>query len=229
MTRACAGDASQRPQAVRHPLFARVLDRVTARIDARGQAEHRRALLAGLAGRVVEIGAGNGANFAHYPAAVTEVVAVKPEAYLRERAREAAGRARVRLTVVDSTAERLPLESGSFDAGVASLVLCSVRDPAAALEELFRVIRPGGELRFYEHVRSQDQGLARLQRAADVVWPRLAGGCHTSRCTLEAIEATGFAVERCERLTFRPFPLAVLTSPHELGMARRPAQREPVA
>jgi ubiquinone/menaquinone biosynthesis C-methylase UbiE len=187
-----------------------------------GQREHRRELLAGLSGRVVEIGAGNGLNFPHYPPQVEEVVAVEPEAYLRERAREAADEAAVPIRVVDGVAERLPLDDGSADAGVVSLVLCSVASQEAALAELRRVLRPGGELRFYEHVRGDAPALARLQRAADLVWPHLAGGCHTHRDTPRAIERTGFAIETCRRFSFRPCSLLAPIEPHVLGRARRP-------
>ena len=186
-----------------------------------GQREHRRELLAGLSGRVVEVGAGNGLNFPHYPPQVEEVVAVEPEGYLRERAREAAAEAAVPIRVVGGLAERLPLDDGSADAGVVSLVLCSVASQAAALAELRRVLRAGGELRFYEHVRGDAPGLARLQRAADVVWPHLAGGCHTHRDTPRAIERAGFAIETCRRFSFRPCSVLAPIEPHVLGRARR--------
>ena len=138
---------------VRHPLFARAFARAAPRMEEAGVAAHRRELLDGVRGRVIEVGAGTGASFAHYPATVDEVVAVEPEPYLRARALEAAAAAPVGVTVVAATAEELPFADGSFDVGVASLVLCSVRDPGAALAELHRVLRGGGELRFYEHVR----------------------------------------------------------------------------
>jgi ubiquinone/menaquinone biosynthesis C-methylase UbiE len=110
--------------AVRHPIFARFFDRLSEREEELGQAEHRREMLAGLSGRVVELGAGNGINFRHYPSAVTELVAVEPEPYLRERAQEAARAVPVPVTVVDGLGGALPFEDGTFDAGVASLVLC---------------------------------------------------------------------------------------------------------
>src|SRR4051794_7422805 len=113
-------------------------------MDELGVAAHRRELLDGLEGRVVEIGAGTGASFRHYPLGVSEVVAVEPEPYLHALATQAARGAAVPVRVVDATAEALPLDDGSCDAAVASLVLCSVADPAVALAELRRVLRPGG-------------------------------------------------------------------------------------
>ena len=157
-------------------------------------------MLDGLSGRVVEVGAGNGLNFPHYPASVDEVVAVEPEAYLRERAEGAARTAPVPIQVTGGLAGALPLEDTSFDAAVVSGVLCSVPDQEAALADLRRVLRPGGELRFYEHVRARGSFRARSQDAADLVWPRLMGGCHPNRDTLAAIERAGFRVERCRGL-----------------------------
>lgn len=209
-------------KAIRHPLFARCYARVSEGMEREGIAERRRVLLAGLSGRVIEVGAGNGLNFSHYPAGVTEVLAVEPEPYLRGLAIEAARRAAVPVRVVDGTAERLPGAAGAFDAGVASLVLCSVADQAQALAELFRVIRPGGQLRFMEHVRADSPGLARVQRLVDPVWPLFGGGCHTSRDTLAAIRAAGFEVERLERFRFPETRVPSPASPHILGVARRP-------
>ena len=207
---------------VHHPLFARLYARLSHVAEDRGQAEHRQRLLAGLRGRVVEVGAGNGLSFAHYPPEVEEVVAVEPEAHLRSLAGDAAERAQVRVTVLDGTASRLPLDDASCDAAVASLVLCTVPDQTAALAELRRVLRSGGELRFYEHVVSRDRRMARLQRAADATfWPRVAGGCHAARDTGATISASGFAVERQERFAFRPSALMPAV-PHILGVARNP-------
>lgn len=206
---------------VNHPIFARLYERLAPKFDAKGGAAHRDELLDGLAGRVVEVGAGTGANFPHYPATVTEVVAVEPEPYLRARAEQNATAAPIAITVVDGVADRLPLESASCDAGVASLVLCSVPDQAAALRELIRVIRPGGELRFYEHVRSRSRRLARLQQVVDVIWPHVAGGCHTSRDTVAAIEAAGFTLEAVHAFTFRPVITNAPVAPHVIGTARR--------
>jgi ubiquinone/menaquinone biosynthesis C-methylase UbiE len=206
--------------AVNHPLFARAYARIAAHEDALGGAENRDELLAGLSGRVVEVGAGVGSNFEHYPATVTEVVAVEPEPYLRDKAEQAARAAKVPVRVVDGLADALPLEDESMDAGVASLVLCSVPDQAVALAELRRVIKPGGELRFYEHVISNRASRRRFQRFMDAtVWPRMAGGCHMTRDTRGALEQAGFSVQRSRRF---PFPPGRFGLPHILGSARRP-------
>ena len=208
------------PAEVRHPLFARAYARIAAHEDERGGAENREELLAGLSGRVVEVGSGVGSNFAHYPGTVTEVIAVEPEPYLREKSRQAAAEAAVPVRVVDGVADALPLDDASVDAGVASLVLCSVPDQAAALAELQRVIKPRGELRFYEHVIANRGSRRRLQRMMDAtIWPRVAGGCHLTRDTRAAIENAGFIVQRSRSF---PFPAGRFGLPHILGSARRP-------
>ena len=210
------------PAGLQHPRFARWYLTLSAKADDRGAREHRARLLAGLAGRVIEIGAGNGLNFAHYPATVTEVVAIEPEPYLRAQASQAAAQAQVPVTVLDGTAEAVSLADGSMDAGVASLVLCSVVDQAAVLAELHRVIRPGGELRFYEHILADDPRLARRQRRADHIWPWFMGGCHIARTTKTAILVAGFEIFDCDQFLFPPCWIARLSAPHVLGRARRP-------
>jgi ubiquinone/menaquinone biosynthesis C-methylase UbiE len=204
---------------VRHPLFARCFERLASRNERRGLAELRRELVAGLAGRVLEVGAGTGLSFAHYPSTVTELVAVEPEPYMRERAIEAAGRASIPIRVVEGVADRLPAADAEFDAAVVSGVLCSVPDPNAALAELRRVLRPGGELRFFEHVRAAG-ARGRYQDAVDLVWPHLMGGCHPNRDTLSAIERAGFRVESCRRFRFPPGAPVSPVAPRVLGVAR---------
>jgi len=209
-------------RSVSHPLFARFFTRCAPAAERLGGSAHREELLEGLEGRVIEVGAGSGLNFAHYPSTVTEVVAVEPEPYLRARATDAARQAPVPLRVVEGTAESLPVEADAFDAAVASLVLCSVANQATALAELSRVLRPGGELRFYEHILAEKPSLARLQRRVDLFWPYFGAGCHTSRDTLRAIEQAGFSVSSCRRFTFRPCLLFAPVSPHMIGRATRP-------
>lgn len=205
----------------RHPIFARLYPRVSGTGERRGAAEHRRSLLASIEGRVIEVGAGHGLNFAYYPRSVTQVVAVEPEPHLRELAQRAACEAVVQVEVKNGTAEGLPADDGEFDVAVASLVLCSVPDQDVALREIGRVLRPGGVLRFYEHVIAHEPGLARAQRIADAtIYPLLAGGCHCARDTGGAIERAGFEIERLERIEFKLSPL-LPAIPHVLGVARR--------
>jgi SAM-dependent methyltransferase len=162
-------------------------------------------------------------NFPLYPNTVAHVTAVEPEAVLRRGAEKAAAAAPVQVRVVDGIADRLPFEDDSFDAAVASLVLCSVRDQATALAEMHRVVRPGGELRFYEHVVAQSHRFARVQRFADPVWTRMAGGCHLDRDTAASILDAGFEIERLRRFTFSVSLLDRLASTQILGVARKPA------
>lgn len=207
---------------VSHPIFARLYERLSHLMEPE-VGQHRAELLAGLSGRVIEVGAGNGMNFPHYPPEVSEVLAVEPEPRLRAAAMRQAGSVRVPVRVVGGVAELLPAEDASFDAAVASLVLCSVSDQRQALAELLRVLRPSGQLRFYEHVRSRQPRLARVQQATDLLWPFFAGGCHTSRDTVAAIEGAGFQLERMSRFRFPPSRFFIPSSPHVLGVARKAA------
>lgn len=206
--------------AVHHPVFARLYPVVGKAMERGGMDQRRQALLSGLSGEVTEIGAGDGLNFPHYPPAVTHVLAVEPEPHLRRLAREAASQAPVPVEVVDGLAERLPCADGSAEAVVVSLVLCSVADQAAALREIRRVLKPGGRLRFLEHVRADTPGLVRVQRVLDAtLWPRVAGGCHTGRDTAAAIEGAGFAIQSLDRYLFPEARTPV--SFHILGTAIR--------
>jgi ubiquinone/menaquinone biosynthesis C-methylase UbiE len=207
---------------VHHPIFARFFDRLSSVMEPE-LGPQRDKLLAGLSGRVVEIGAGNGANFAHYPQTVTEVVALEPEPFLRAKAEESARRAPVPVQVRDAVADELPLESASVDAAVASLVLCTVPDPSRALAELRRVLKPGGELRFMEHVRADHALKARVQQTLDRsrIWPLIGGGCHCSRATVATIESAGYTVDEVESLALGPSWF--VTNPHVVGRAHAPA------
>ncbi|MGW1819782.1 class I SAM-dependent methyltransferase [Streptomyces sp. NPDC002125] len=211
--------------AVHHPVFARFYARMSVTADLKaGIVAHREELLAGLSGRVIEIGAGNGLNFAHYPGAVSEVMAIEPERNLRRLATDAALRAEVPVDVVPGTAEALPVKSEAFDAAVASLVLCTVRDLPRALAEIKRVLRPGGELRFFEHTLAQGRALAAAQRTVDrTFWPLFFGGCHTARDTITALEEAGFELGVYRRFRIPERGVQLPTTPCVLGVARRSA------
>ncbi|WP_236791089.1 class I SAM-dependent methyltransferase [Amycolatopsis sp. GM8] len=198
--------------------FAEAYIRLSEVSDRRGGAEHRARMLAGLSGRVIEVGAGNGRNFAHYPVSVAEVLAVEPDPLLRRHAEHAARQARVPVHVVGGEADHLPGADGEFDAAVYSLVLCSVPDPATALAEARRVLRPGGELRFYEHIRSGNPVFGALEDLVTPLWTRVAGGCHPNRDTGNALRRAGFTVD-ADRFGFRPQALHPPVA-HIIGTAR---------
>jgi ubiquinone/menaquinone biosynthesis C-methylase UbiE len=195
--------------------------KMSEKMETKGESEYRDEMLDALKGRVIEVGSGNGMNFRHYSASVTEVVAVEPEPNMRRYAEEEASKVSLPITVVAGVAQGLPFEDAEFDAGVVSLVLCSVPSQQDALAEIKRVLRPGGELRFFEHVISHHPFKAGLQRVADATfWPRVAGGCHAARDTRSAIEASGFEVDHIRRFAYRASAILPKVD-HILGVARR--------
>jgi ubiquinone/menaquinone biosynthesis C-methylase UbiE len=205
------------------PVFSRVYARISEGMDAEGLAARRTELLAPLSGSVVEIGCGNGRNFARYPAAVTRVTAVEPEPHLRDLATRAAAAAPVPVTVVAGTAEALPLPDGGADAAVLCLVLCSLPDRDRALAEVTRVLRPDGILALLEHGLGPTRRVRAVQRLADAtLWPLLAGGCHTAVDPVGLVERAGFEVTALRRFRFPDTRLTLPATPHVLGLARRP-------
>jgi ubiquinone/menaquinone biosynthesis C-methylase UbiE len=205
-----------------HPLFSRFYARVSPAMDAGGIAARRQQLLAGLTGTVIEIGAGTGLNFGYYPAGVSRVLAVEPDPFLRRIAHHNAASAPVPVEVTDGVAEELPAGDGAFDAAVATFVLCSVASQQTVLREIHRVLRPGGELRFLEHVRAESPGWRRAQHLLDMtLWSVVCGGDHTGRDTAAAVRAAGFTIERLDRFRFPDGRLTLPTSPHVSAIASR--------
>jgi ubiquinone/menaquinone biosynthesis C-methylase UbiE len=183
-------------------LFATFYDGILGRSERAGLGQMRRQLLAGASGRVLELGAGTGVNLELYPGAVSELVALEPDPHmarqLRERLAASPRWAGGGAEVAEIGAERLPYEDASFDAGVATLVLCTIPDPAAALGELRRVLKPGAPLLFIEHVRAAEPQVARLQDRLEKPWRFLGDGCHCNRDTAATMVASGFELPELE-------------------------------
>jgi protein-L-isoaspartate O-methyltransferase len=208
-------------ETIDNPFFVKVWTTLSSR-EPESIRRLRRENLAGLTGRVLEVGAGTGTNFEFYPDTVTEVVAIEPEVRLAVLAREAADKAAIPVTVSSDTVEHYGA-SEPFDAVVASLVLCSVQNPDAVLRQLFSMLRPGGELRYLEHVASSGMR-ARAQRLADAtLWPRLFGNCHTHRDTERSIADAGFAVANARHEWVLPAWVPLPSSETAIGRAVKPA------
>ncbi|MEE6175824.1 class I SAM-dependent methyltransferase [Mycobacterium sp. 050134] len=203
-----------------NPFFARIWPFVASH-ETEAVRALRRENLAGLTGRVLEVGAGVGTNFVNYPDSVEHVVAVEPEPRLAAHAEAAAAAVNVPIVVTNQSAEGLGGEE-PFDAIVCSLVLCSVRDPDGVLRRLYSLLRPGGELRYLEHVASAGVR-GRYQRLADAtLWPKLFGNCHTHRDTERSIVNAGFEVDTSRRELTLPLWAPLPVSELALGRARRP-------
>lgn len=217
---AAAGVRSALRRSPGHPVFARCYG-FLARLAEKGELGRRRsAVAAGATGLVLELGAGTGEGFKHHRTPVTHVVAVEPDPAMIRTAGRRVGEAGVPVRLVRARGEDLPFRDQAFDTAVATLVLCSVDDPARTLEELRRVLRPGGRLLFLEHVRASSKRLARWQDRLERPWGAVSGGCHPNRATLDAIRNAGFETIEVEDFELRPgIPLVY---PHVQGAAVRP-------
>lgn len=206
----------------RQSRFARYLERREARRPDATAREIRRRVLSGLRGHVIEVGAGDGRSFEHYPPEVERVLAVEPDPTARDAARERAAAVPVPIEVVEGDAAALPAENGSFDAAVVMGVLCSVPDPDAALGELRRVLKPHAELRFWEHVRSRHRAFRAVQATVDrLFWTKALGGCETTRDTESAIAVAGFELEQLDPGFHSSSVLTITSAPYIAGVARR--------
>jgi ubiquinone/menaquinone biosynthesis C-methylase UbiE len=185
-----------------HRIFASVYDLMLRGTERGGLRGMRAELLSEAGGRTLELGAGTGLNLAHYTGAVTELVLTEPDPHMARRLRrrlQDEPPAPARVEVVEAPAERLPFEDGSFDSVVSTLVLCSVETPATATGEIARVLKPDGRLLYLEHVRADDDGLARWQDRLERPWGWLGAGCHPNRDTVAQLQAAGLETESLVR------------------------------
>jgi SAM-dependent methyltransferase len=180
-------------------MFTSLYDCCLKGTEDAGLREMRRETLASASGRTIDLGAGTGANVGLYPEAVTELVLAEPDPHMVKRLRAKVGEGDTDISLVEAPAERLPFEDSSFDTAVFTLVLCTVPDPALALAETARVLKPGGRLLFVEHVRAEDVGLARWQDRLERPWRFCADGCYCTRDTVANIEASPLRIERLEK------------------------------
>jgi ubiquinone/menaquinone biosynthesis C-methylase UbiE len=211
---------------LRSKIFAATYDRQTAKLEAAWLGQRREELLSGLSGRVLEIGGGTGANLGHYGPGVESLTVTEPDTAMLKRL-DRQVRERAPLTkVLRAPAEDLPFEDAMFDTVVSTLVLCGVSDQSRALRQIRRVLRPGGELRFMEHVRSDDDRKARHQDRMNWL-NRLVVCCDCNRPTLDAIEAAGFEVTTVEHFTVTDAPSFI--RPWMRGVAVSPGPADPDA
>jgi ubiquinone/menaquinone biosynthesis C-methylase UbiE len=178
--------------------FSALYDRMVSATEEAGLRERRREVLAGARGRTIDIGAGTGANLGLFPDDLEQLVMAEPDPHMTKRLRRKIAETGSSAELVEAPAEKLPFEDSSFDTAVFTLVLCTVPDPAAALAEAARVLRPGGQLLFVEHVRAEDLGLARWQDRLEKPWRFCGDGCHCNRDTVANIEASPLTVEHVE-------------------------------
>jgi ubiquinone/menaquinone biosynthesis C-methylase UbiE len=201
-------------------LFAALYDSMLAGVEKAGLAAHRKALLNSAGGRVIEIGAGTGANLPYYADSVTELVVCEPAEPMARRLERKLASFERPVRVVRAPAEQLSVEGGRFDVAVSTLVLCTVDDPGRALAEIYRVLKPGGRLLFIEHVRATEARLARWQDRLNFLQKRVGQGCNCNRDTLANITAAGFIVSDIVHDRLRNVPPII--RPLVVGSAVRP-------
>ena len=200
-----------------HPIFAALYDVIQALAERKFLRPHRAYLVGAATGRILDVGSGTGANFPLF-SVQAEVVAIEPDPHMLRRAQAHADRLERSIKLLAEGAEQLPFPDVSFDVAVATLVFCTIPDPGRALGELRRVLRPGGQLRFLEHVRAKTPGWQRFQDVVTPLWKRIGAGCHPNRDTVAAIERAGFRIEELHHYAHGPYPVR----PFVRGVAVRP-------
>ncbi len=204
-----------------HKWFASIYDRMMASGERSFMREIREEIAGGARGRVLEIGAGTGANFPYYNDHAEEIFATEPDPYMLQRARRRAEKVGRPIELRQASAENLPFDNASFDTVVSTLVMCSVGDPLLALSEVRRVLKPSGELRMYEHVRYEYAFGAFWQDLITPLWRWVGAGCHPNRDIASAVREVGFEFERIELTKpHPPIPPMIFVRPHIKGVAR---------
>ena len=204
-----------------HKWFASIYDRMMASGERSFMGKVREEIAGGARGRVLEIGAGTGANFPHYNDHAEEIFATEPDPYMLQRAKRRAEKVGRPIELRQASAEELPFGDDCFDTVVSTLVMCSVGDPLRVLSEVRRVLKPSGELRMYEHVRYEHAFGAFWQDLITPVWRWIGAGCHPNRDVASFVREAGFEFERIELTKpHPPIPPMVFVRPHIKGVAR---------
>lgn len=181
-------------------MFSAFYDRAFAASEGAGLREMRRELLCEARGRVLELGSGTGLNLELYPReGLDSLTLTEPDPHMFKQLRQRAEKDCPGADLVQAGAEELPFPDDSFDSVVVTLVLCTVPDQSSALKEISRVLAPGGQLLFLEHVRANHPSLAKWQDRLEKPWRFLGDGCHCNRDTVSAIRAAGFQLGNIER------------------------------
>jgi ubiquinone/menaquinone biosynthesis C-methylase UbiE len=199
-------------------VFSAMYDPLLWIAERAGMSKRRENLLSRASGRVLELGAGTGLNLDHYPEEVEDLVLTEPAAPMVSRLERRAKRSGHDCTVMVAPAERLPFEDDSFDTVVSTLVLCTVDDPRRAIDEIARVLRPGGQLLFLEHVRSGSPRLARWQDRLHQPWHAFAAGCNANRATVDLLRESALQLQAVDHDRWSWMP--VLVHPLAIGSAQ---------
>jgi ubiquinone/menaquinone biosynthesis C-methylase UbiE len=203
-------------------VFAGAYDRFLKRAEEAGLSEKRKKVVSLASGRTLEVATGTGLNLPHYPDAVTELVLSEPYPFMLEKLREKTQRLGRKATLVEATAEKLPFPDASFDTVVATMILCSAERPEPVLSEIARVLKPGGQYLFLEHVRNPDPKVAKRQDRLQPGWYIFGNGCHCNRDTVATLKQSPLVLEELYEDTI-PHAWKIVEA-MIAGRARRPLE-----